>query len=117
MPGSEVQVWLSEELRSRTGLYVVFQAARIGGITRPGRGPAAELSDSARGDATGGNFVVSSGAQLHRLYYHREILHLFHWGFSTNMCVVGCVTTVYAMAYRCYDCLLVHDCTTGYHRD
>ena len=60
-----------------------------------------------------GDFVVASGAQLHRLCRHLGLLHLFYAGFNTNMCVLYRDYGLRAMARRGYNCVLVRDCTTG----
>jgi nicotinamidase-related amidase len=61
-----------------------------------------------------GDYVVASGAQLHRLLKDRKILHLLYVGFATNMCVQN--TRDYSMEQmgrRGYNCILLRDCTTG----
>lgn len=61
-----------------------------------------------------GDYVVASGAQLHRVLKDRKILHLLYVGFATNMCVQN--TRDYSMEQmgrRGYNCILLRDCTTG----
>jgi len=59
------------------------------------------------------DFVVKSGAQLHRLLKHRRILHLLYAGFATNMCILYRDYGTRAMKDRGYNVILVRDCTTG----
>jgi len=59
------------------------------------------------------DFVVATGAQLHRLCKHRRLLHLFYAGFAANMCVLYRDYGLRAMANRGYNCILVRDCTTA----
>ena len=58
-------------------------------------------------------FVVATGAQLHRLCRHREILHLFYAGFAANMCVPGRDYGMRAFNRRGYNLVLLRDCTTA----
>jgi len=59
------------------------------------------------------DFVVATGAQLHRLLKHRRILHLFYAGFAANMCVLHRDYGIFAMKKRGYNIILLRDCTTA----
>lgn len=59
------------------------------------------------------DFVVATGAQLHRLCRHRGILHLLYVGFATNMCVLHRDYGTIAMHQRGYNCVLLRDGTMG----
>jgi len=60
------------------------------------------------------DYVIASGAQLHRLCHHRGILHLLYAGFATNMCVLHYRDYgIMAMSTRGYNVILIRDCTTA----
>ena len=61
----------------------------------------------------GDDFVAVTGAQLHRLLSHREVLHLFYAGFAANMCVPFRDYGTRAMKDRGYDIILLRDCTAA----
>jgi nicotinamidase-related amidase len=60
-----------------------------------------------------GDFVIATGAQLHRLLRDRKILHLLYAGFAANMCVPGRDYGTRAMQSRGYNIILLRDCTTA----
>ena len=64
-----------------------------------------------------GDHVVVTGAQLHRLLKHKQILHLFYAGFAANMCVPFRDYGMRAMKNRGYDIALIRDCTTAIEVD
>lgn len=60
------------------------------------------------------DYVVATGAQLHRLCAHKGILHHIYAGFATNMCLLHYRDYgVMAMAGRGYNIILLRDCTTA----
>jgi len=59
------------------------------------------------------DFVIATGAQLHRLCRDRAILHLLYAGFATNMCVLYRDYGMRAMQQRGYNVILLRDCTTA----
>lgn len=59
------------------------------------------------------DFVVMTGAQLHRLCRHQGIIHLFYAGFAANICVQRRDYGVWAMIDRGYNIVLLRDCTTA----
>jgi len=59
------------------------------------------------------DFVIGTGAQLHRLCRDRGILHLIFAGFATNMCVLYRDYGTRAMQQRGYNVILLRDCTTA----
>lgn len=61
----------------------------------------------------GGEPVVLSGEELHRLCAERGRLHLFFVGFNTNACVMMRDYGLPAMVRKGYHGILVRDCTTG----
>ena len=60
-----------------------------------------------------GDFVVATGAQLHRLLKHRKVLHLIYAGFAANMCVPYRDYGMRAMKDRGYSIILLRDCTSA----
>jgi len=61
----------------------------------------------------GNDFVIATGAQLHRLCRDRKILHLLYAGFAANMCVLYRDYGMRAMRDRGYNVILLRDCTTA----
>ncbi len=61
----------------------------------------------------GGEAVILSGEELHRLCAQRGIRFLFYVGFNTNACIVMRDYGTYPMHSRGYEVVLVRDCTTG----
>jgi len=59
------------------------------------------------------DFVVATGAQLHRLCKDRQILHLFYVGFATNVCIPFRDYGLRAFRKRGYNLILLRDCTTA----
>jgi nicotinamidase-related amidase len=59
------------------------------------------------------DYVIASGAQLHRLLKDKKILHLLYLGFATNDCVLHKDYGVRAMGGRGYNIILLRDCTMG----
>lgn len=59
------------------------------------------------------DFVIATGAQLHRLCRHEEIAHLFYCGFAANMCVPGRDYGMRAFSRRGYNLTLLRDCTSA----
>ena len=59
------------------------------------------------------DFVIATGAQLHRLLTHKQILHLFYAGFAANMCVPFRDYGMRAMKDRGYNIILLRDCTSA----
>jgi nicotinamidase-related amidase len=60
-----------------------------------------------------GDYVVVTGAHLHRLLKAKKILHLFYAGFAANMCVPFRDYGMRAMKSRGYDVSLIRDCTAA----
>jgi len=60
-----------------------------------------------------GDYLISTGAQLHALLAEKGILHLFYVGFNTNWCVLGRDYGIIAMNERGYNAILIRDATTG----
>lgn len=59
------------------------------------------------------DFVIATGAQLHRLCWDREIRYLFYAGFAANYCVPHRDYGVFAMRERGYCIIVLRDCTTS----
>jgi nicotinamidase-related amidase len=59
------------------------------------------------------DYVIASGAQLHRLLKDLKIVHLFYVGFSTDGCVLNKDYAILAMKKKGYNIILLRDCTTG----
>jgi len=59
------------------------------------------------------DFVIATGAQLHRLCRHEQIVHLFYAGFAANMCVPGRDYGMRAFSRRGYNLVLLRDCTSA----
>jgi nicotinamidase-related amidase len=59
------------------------------------------------------DFVIATGAQLHRLCRDRGIMHLLYAGFAANMCVLYRDYGTRAMHQRGYNVILLRDCTTA----
>ena len=59
------------------------------------------------------DFVVATGGQLHHLCRHQGIVHLFYAGFAANICAQRRDYGVWAMLERCYNIVLLRDCTTA----
>ena len=59
------------------------------------------------------DFVIATGAQLHRLCRDRQIRYLFYAGFAANYCVPHRDYGVFAMRERGYCIMLLRDCTTS----
>ena len=60
-----------------------------------------------------GDYVIATGAQLHRLCRERGIRYLFYVGFATNVCVPDRDYGLRAMRDRGYALVLLRDATTG----
>ena len=104
--------WPPRELRGRTGAYASFarpQEARHDHVQnlRDTRGIMDFLGPEPD------DFVVATGAQLHRLCRHQGIVHLFYAGFAANICVQRRDYGVWAMLDRGYNIALLRDCTTA----
>lgn len=59
------------------------------------------------------DFVIATGAQLHRLCRDRKIRYLFYAGFAANYCVPHRDYGVFAMRERGYCIVVLRDCTTS----
>ena len=104
--------WPPADLRSRSGNYASFARPQ-----EPRRAQVQDLRDT-RGimDFLGpepDDFVVATGAQLHRLCRHQGLVHLFYAGFAANICVQRRDYGVWAMLDRGYNIALLRDCTTA----
>jgi nicotinamidase-related amidase len=113
-PEKKKEDWPPEEFRKREGPYAPFarpflrsedkeRAEEFFKIRRMPEAVGPEPED----------FVIASGAQLHRLLKDKGILHLFYMGFATNECVLNKNYGVKAMQGRGYNIILIRDCTTG----
>ncbi|MGQ9731729.1 MAG: cysteine hydrolase family protein, partial [Candidatus Zipacnadales bacterium] len=110
---SKPQEWPPADFRKREGQYACFAKP-----SEPGRDEWIRTEGEARLIAKAiqpqdGEFVIATGAQLHRLCHDRRILHLLYAGFATNMCVPGRDYGTRAMEGRGYNVILPRDCTTG----
>ncbi|HAA75775.1 TPA: hypothetical protein DCE37_11735 [Candidatus Latescibacteria bacterium] len=104
--------WPPHDLRRRTGEYAAFARPpepRVEAVTemRETRGIMDFLGPKPE------DFVVSTGAQLHRLCRHQGIVHLFYAGFAANICVQRRDYGVWEMLDRGYNIVLLRDCTTA----
>lgn len=102
--------WPPADFRSRTGAYA--------GLARPTylRDVQPYLVERRIVPSLGpqpDDFVIATGAQLHRLCRHREILHLLFVGFATNMCILHRDYGIIAMQQRGYNCVLLRDATVA----
>jgi len=108
-PGPE---WPPKELRWRTGEYEAFARPK-----EKRHDEVIEMRDTRRiMDFLGpepDDFVVATGAQLHRLCHHQGLKHLFYAGFAANICVQRRDYGVWAMLDRGYNIVLLRDCTTA----
>ncbi len=59
------------------------------------------------------DFVIATGAQMHRLCRDRKIRYLFYAGFAANYCVPHRDYGVLAMRERGYCVIMLRDCTTS----
>ncbi len=59
------------------------------------------------------DFVIATGAQLHRLCRAKKLRYLFYAGFATNYCVPHRDYGVFAMRERGYCIIVLRDCTTS----
>lgn len=59
------------------------------------------------------DFVIATGAQLHRLCRDKHIRYLFYAGFAANYCVPHRDYGVFAMRERGYCIIVLRDCTTS----
>ncbi len=59
------------------------------------------------------DFVIATGAQLHRLCRDQQIRYLFYAGFAANYCVPHRDYGVFAMRERGYCIMVLRDCTTS----
>ena len=104
--------WPPEDLRRRSGSYASFARPK-----EPRTQSIQEIRSKRRiMDFLGpepDDFVVATGAQLHRLCRHRGIVHLFYAGFAANICVQRRDYGVWAMLDRGYNVVLLRDCTTA----
>jgi len=106
--------WPPEAFRKREGPFVPYARpffepevlAKADELFRIRRMPTAVEPEAE-------DYVIASGAQLHRLLADRKILHLFYMGFATNDCVLHKDYGVRAMGGRGYNVILLRDCTTG----
>lgn len=109
-PRAEPDAWPPSEFRQRTGEWAPLERPYYLRDVTPnaeGRRIFAELEPAP------GEFVVATGAQLHRLCRHRGILHLLYTGFATNMCVILRDYGIIAMSQRGYNAVLLRDATLG----
>ena len=106
--------WPPEDFRKRSGKYAEYSRDLW---KEPYMEPWKEvykgldISDLAKPEP--GDFVISTGNQLHRLLRNRKILHLFYAGFATNMCLIDRDYGMRAMKNRGYNLILLRDATTG----
>jgi nicotinamidase-related amidase len=59
------------------------------------------------------DWIVRSGAHLHKVLKKLGVLHLFFAGFATNMCLQHRDYGMRAMFERGYNPILIRDCTTA----
>lgn len=112
-PHAHQPEWPPAAFRQRTGEYqefakppgAVVQAWRV--VEADQRKIAPEL------EPREGEFVISTGRQLHRLCRHLKILHLLYVGFAANMCMLARDYGMRSMHQRGYNVVLLRDCTTG----
>jgi nicotinamidase-related amidase len=111
-PRPEPPAWPPAEFRSRSGPY-----ARYALPSEPQAAADRELLDGAEFHPlvrpAGGEAVVASGEELHRLCAQRGVLHLFYVGFHTPGCMTSRNYGIPQMSQRGYSCVLVRDCTNG----
>ncbi len=104
--------WPPEDVRRRSGEYSSFARPQ-----EPRRETVLEMRDTRRIMEFLGpdpnDYVVSTGAQLHRLCRHQGLVHLFYAGFAANICVQRRDYGVWAMLDRGYNIVLLRDCTTA----
>ena len=109
-PPAEGSPWPPAEFRARTGEYAALQRPTY---LRPVEEYLVDRKILADIEPQPDEFVVATGAQLHRLARHRGLLHLLYAGFATNMCVVLRDYGIIAMHARGYNCVLLRDATLG----
>ena len=101
--------WPPDDFRTRTGLYHDYA------LTAPEDPPdvpeAEDIAEEIKPVAS--DYVVATGAQLHRLLKAKEILHLFYAGFATNECVRFRDYGMKNMRRMGYNTILLRDCTTA----
>lgn len=102
--------WPPEEFRKTEGKYASFAASPATRTVEVWTG----IHESVAPRESETEFVVGTGAQLHRLCAHRKILHLVYVGFATNMCIMFRDYGVRAMGAKGYNIILLRDCTTGF---
>ena len=105
--------WPPADFRSRTGDYASFAKPPepVSDQWSRTEGPARLIVETIAPKE--GEFVISTGDQLHRLLRHRQIPHLLYAGFAANMCVPGRDYGTRAMQRRGYNLILLRDCTTA----
>ena len=109
-PSEGGALWPPAEFRQRSGRYEQYQRPTYLRDVQPYLTSRRIVESIA---PAGDDFVVATGAQLHRLARHREILHLLYVGFATNMCILHRDYGIIAMHGRGYDCVLLRDGTVG----
>lgn len=109
-PAEGGPAWPPAEFRRREGDYVAFERPTYLRDVQPYLTERRIVESIA---PAADDFVVATGAQLHRLCRHRGILHLLYVGFATNMCVLHRDYGIIAMHQRGYNCVLLRDGTVG----
>ena len=104
--------WPPLQFRSRTGPYARYALPR-----EPQAAADRKLLNNAEFHKlvrpVGGEAVVATGEELHRLCAQRGVLHLFYVGFHTPGCMTSRSYGIPQMAQRGFGCILVRDCTNG----
>ncbi|NUQ00962.1 MAG: isochorismatase family protein [Armatimonadetes bacterium] len=106
--GGAPEPWPPAEFRQRSGAFSLYERPTyLRGVERylTDRRIVPELAPLPD------EYVVATGAQLHRLLRDRQILHLLYAGFATNMCVLHRDYGIIAMAARGYNCVLLREAT------
>lgn len=110
VPSTNDPTWPPNEFRQRTGAYEAFQRVQYLRSVQPYLEHRRICEAIAPRDD---EFVIATGAQLHRLCRHRGVVHLLYVGFATNMCILMRDYGIQAMNARGYSCLLLRDGTIG----
>lgn len=70
----------------------------------------AKIHDAVEPDPDDQEFILGTYEQVHRLFAHREILHLLLVGFHTNLCIANRIRELRDRGLW-YNLILLRDCT------
>ena len=104
--------WPPAAFRRREGVYAQFRRPQSPLVAQL-RGERYERGIDPSVEPAPEDFVVATGAQLHRLCRDQGIVHLFYAGFAANVCIPFKDYGVRAFRARGYNVILLRDCTTA----